>query len=171
MKTNLMSLVLLVAVCVFALSPSASRATPAGANVSIENSPTSQDESVKSERDAIRLVLQQYLDVMDKQDYESLKKAFHPEAKLLSVGKNGLNQLSLDDWWKRISNPPPNAPSLHRKSKVSLIDVTEIAAVARIDVEQPQGSRIGNSSDYLSLLKINNEWKIVNKVLSHKLNI
>lgn len=116
-------------------------------------SPANEDEP------AIRQVIQYYLDVTDKKDGEAIKRAFHPDTKLLSVGKNGLNQMSLEEWWARVSRIPGQ---VQRKSQVTVLEVSGLAAVVKVD--------FGRSKDYLSLLKVNGEWRIVNKTLSTSLN-
>ena len=103
----------------------------------------------------MRKVVQDYLAVTDKKDYEALKRAFHPSAKLMSVSRAGLREMSLEEWWGRVSAIPGQVV---RPSRIPLIDVRGVSAVARVDMEK--------SSDYISLLKINGEWKIVNKTLS-----
>jgi hypothetical protein len=125
-------------------------------SASVEIPPAVEDQS--ADKEAIKRVVQQYLDVTDKKDFDSIKKAFHPDAKLLSVGKIGLNQMTQEEWWQRISRIPGK---VERTSNIVMIDVTGLAAVVKID--------FGRSTDYLSLLKVNDEWKIVNKILSTKL--
>jgi hypothetical protein len=109
----------------------------------------------EGDQDAIRRVVQHYLDVTDKKDEPSIARAFHPDAKLMSPGDTGLRQMTLAEWWARVSRIPAPVP---RKSSIALLDVTDMAAVVRVD--------FGASTDYLSLLKLDGEWKIVNKILS-----
>lgn len=124
----------------------------------IKSAKETADQSVENEREAIRRVIQYYIDVTDKKDAESIKRAFHADTKLMSAGNNGLTQLSLDEWWGRVSRIPGK---IERKSRITVLDVTGLAAVAKVDFER--------STDYMTLLKINGEWKIVNKVLSTSL--
>lgn len=145
-------MVLLAACCCLALTQSLRSSAAVG------SPPVVEDQS--ADKEAIKVVVQQYLDVTDKKDFESIKKAFHPDARLMSVGKNGLNQMTQDEWWQRVSKIPG---TVQRTSRISMIDVTGIAAVVKID--------FGRSADYLSLLKVNDQWKIVNKTLSSKLNV
>ncbi|MEW6737674.1 MAG: nuclear transport factor 2 family protein [Acidobacteriota bacterium] len=119
-----------------------------------------QNITSESDKEAIKKVIQDYLDVTDKKDYDALKRAFHPTGKLLSVNKTGLREMSQEEWWSRVSRIPGN---IKRVSQISLIDIRGLAAVVRVDFEK--------SSDYISLLKINGEWKIVNKTLSTMLNL
>jgi len=111
------------------------------------------------EKTAIEKVVRDYIFVTDKKDQEAIKRAFHPSAKLMSVGKDGLREMSQEEWWGRVSRIP--GKGVERKSKIAMVDVKGLAAVVRVDFDK--------SSDYISLLKINDEWKIVNKMLSTKL--
>jgi hypothetical protein len=115
--------------------------------------------SATNDAEVIKQVIQRYLDVTEKKDEDAIKQAFHPDTKLLSVGRNGLNQMSLEEWWSRVSRIPGQ---VSRKSEVTILEISGLAAVVRID--------FGASKDYVTLLKINGTWKIVNKVLSTSLN-
>lgn len=129
--------------------------------LSVLSSPTGVPRSAPqqgADKDAIQRVLRAYLDVTDKKDEAAIARAFHPSAKLMSAGENGLREMSQSEWWQRVSRIPG---PVNRKSAISLVDVTGLAAVARIDFER--------SSDYLALLKIGGVWKIVNKALSTSL--
>jgi Putative lumazine-binding len=138
-----------------------SRLTPVGGMAESQGKSIKEtaNQTGENETEAIRQVIQHYLDVTDKKDAEGIKKAFHPDTKLLSVGKNGLNQMRLDEWWERISRIPGR---VERTSQVTVLEVSGLAAVVKVD--------FGRSKDYVSLLKINGEWKIVSKVLSTSLN-
>ncbi|HYE73824.1 MAG TPA: nuclear transport factor 2 family protein [Blastocatellia bacterium] len=133
-------------------------------NLTRVTAPTTQPDndvlqSANNDTAAIKLVIQRYLDVTEKKDSEAIKLAFHTDTKLLSVGKNGLNQMTLDEWWGRISRIPGK---VERKSEITILDISGLAAIVKVD--------FGASKDYVSLLKINGEWKIVNKILSTSLN-
>ena len=132
-------------------------ATEAVAAASIKSPTTTPPAS--NDAELIKQIIQRYLDVTDKKDNEAIKQAFHPDTKLLSVGRNGLNQMSLEEWWGRVSRIPGQVT---RKSEVAILEISGLAAVVKID--------FGTSKDFVSLLKINGEWKIVSKVLSTGLN-
>lgn len=134
------------------------RVTNAAVAVAPPNSPASAQTAAKDE-EAIKQVIQRYLDVTDKKDNDAIQQAFHPDTKLLSVGKTGLNQMSLEEWWGRVSRIPGQVA---RKSEVTILEISGLAAIVRID--------FGSSKDFVSLLKINGEWKIVNKILSTRLS-
>jgi hypothetical protein len=119
----------------------------------------SAGQSSSDDAEAIKHVIQRYLNVTDKKEQAAIAQAFHPDTKLLSVGRNGLNQMSLDEWWGRVSRIPGQVT---RKSQVTVLEVSGLAAIVKVD--------FGTSKDFISLLKVGGEWKIVSKILSTSLN-
>ncbi len=109
-----------------------------------------------NEKMEVEKVIKTYLTVTDLKDSTAILKAFHPDAKLMSVNNKGeLKQMSQTEWWQRITkivNP------VVRKSKITVLDISGISAVVKVEFEK--------SNDLITLLKFNNEWKIVNKTLS-----
>ncbi len=113
-------------------------------------------QNMDNEKMEVKKVIKTYLTVTDLKDSTAILKAFHPDAKLMSVNSKGeLKQMSQTEWWQRISkivNP------VVRKSKITVLDISGISAVVKVEFEK--------SNDLITLLKFNNEWKIVNKTLS-----
>ena len=108
---------------------------------------------------AVRDVVNAYLHGLKFNDVESLRRAFWPEARLYFVGRDGhLGQLTQADWYKGF------AASAGKEEQgdlriASLEIVRDIASVKV--VEDYPGSRY---TDYLSLVKFDGAWHIVNKV-------
>lgn len=118
-----------------------------------------QAQSAENEKDEIEKVIKFYLSVTDYKDSTAIEKAFHPKAKLMTVNSLGeLIPLSQTEWWDRVSLI---ADPKVRKSKITILDITGISAVVKVEFE--------TSCDFHSLLKLNDGWKIVNKTLSVKL--
>ncbi len=113
-------------------------------------------QSRDNEKMEVKKVIKSYLTVTDLKDSTAIVKAFHPDVKLMSVNSKGeLKQMSQTEWWQRISkivNP------VVRKSKIKVLDISGISAIVKVEFEK--------SNDLITLLKFNNEWKIVNKTLS-----
>ncbi len=113
-----------------------------------------QDKS-KDEAEILK-VIKLYLSVTDSKDSTAILASFHPDAKLLSVNKNGeLKIMSLNEWWSRVSRIPN--PKI-RKCAITTLDITGVSASIRVEFD--------TSCDHISLLKLNNGWRIVNKTLS-----
>lgn len=112
-----------------------------------------------SEDAAVRRVVETYLHGLKFNDVASLRKAFYPEAKLFFVKKDGtLGQITQEDWYKGF------AASAGKEEQGDLrvvsVDVTGNAASAKVREEYPTSVY----TDYVSLLKLGGEWKIVNKI-------
>jgi protease I len=50
------------------------------------------------------------------------------------------------------------------RKRVTSVDVTGDAAIARIELKRPEGLIV----DYMSLLKVEGRWQIVNKIFSRE---
>ena len=113
------------------------------------------------DRAAIEAVLRTYLRVMDEQSEASIAQSFHPAALLMSVkGSGELNPMTQSAWWERISRP--GVGRVGRTSTIRHIDVVGAAAMARVDVARGGSS----STDFFTLLRLKEGWRIVNKVVS-----
>jgi hypothetical protein len=89
---------------------------------------------------------------------EHHRRAFHPEAKLFFTREGKLAQMTSEEYIAR-SPGKPAADEAQRRRRIESVDVTGDAAVAKVVLEYPQVT----FTDYMSLLKIDGEWKIVNK--------
>ena len=107
---------------------------------------------------AVRAAVQAYFDGMMKGDQTLLKKAFHAESYLIGPGQKDANRIPFASWHTSFKSPIDN-PQDHRNSILS-VDVSGNAAVAKTELDWPRVRYV----DYLSLLKVNGEWKIVNKI-------
>jgi hypothetical protein len=112
-----------------------------------------------AEENAVRQTVQHYLYGLKHNDVGSLKKAFYPEAKLLWIKKdNQLGQLTQEQWHKGFE---ANAGKEEAGDlRIAAVDITGDAASVKV-VEVYDDSIY---TDYLSLLKLGGEWKIVNKI-------
>src|SRR5215475_15141603 len=113
----------------------------------------------QSEDALVRQAVEAYLHGLKFNDVTSLKKAFYPDAKLFFVKKDGtLGQLTQEQWYKGF------AASAGKEEKGDLkitdVDITGNAASVKV-VEVYETSKY---TDYLSLLKFPDGWKIVNKI-------
>jgi hypothetical protein len=112
-----------------------------------------------AEEPAVRETVQHYLYGLKHNDVESLRKAFYADAKLFFVKRdNQLGQLTQEQWYKGF------AASAGQEEKGDLqiadVDITGNAAAVKV-VEVYPNSKY---TDYLSLLKFEGGWKIVNKI-------
>jgi hypothetical protein len=117
----------------------------------VSGQPADADEA------AIRDTIQAYFKGDLDRDVESLKKAFHPTAVLMTVGEGGaLAVLTQPDWHARVRQTPDRE---RPTPQVLQIDRAGNAAMAKTRLTFPHGA----FTDFLSLLKIQGKWTVVNK--------
>ena len=107
----------------------------------------------------INAAVERYVLAMSAADEQGLRAAFHPSASVIGNYQSAIEWLSVDAYVGEVLGaglPPNHSPSW----KISSIDVTDDAAIVK--VEDEFGSM--KFTDYLSLLKIAGEWKIVSKL-------
>ena len=111
-----------------------------------------------SEKDLVRVPLENYTKGHATGDGEYMKKAFHTEGNLVFIREGKFTTRSFADYIAGFTGKPA-ADEAQRKRSIEAIDVSGNAAVAKIILDYPATRFV----DYMSLLKINGEWKIVNK--------
>ena len=116
-------------------------------------------EAENGEEAAVRQAIEHYFRGHATGDGEHFKKVFHPDSKLFWVNDEKLNQRTSADYIAGASGTPP-ADEGSRKRRIVSLDITGNAAVVKIELDYP-GALI---TDYMSLLKIDGTWKIVNKM-------
>ena len=110
------------------------------------------------EEAAVRRTLEHYIRGHATGQGEEFRKAFHPDAKLFAIRDGKYWQLTSEEYIARAAGKPA-ADEAQRKRSIEAIDVTGNAAVAKVVLDYPQVK----FTDYMSLLKIDGEWKIINK--------
>ena len=111
-----------------------------------------------SEKAAVRVPLENYIKGHATGDGEYMKKAFHTEGSLIFIRDGKYATRSFADYIAGFTGKPA-ADEAQRKRSIEAIDVNGNAAVAKIILDYPSARFV----DYMTLLKINGEWKIVNK--------
>ena len=111
-----------------------------------------------AEQAAVRQPLENYIRGHETGQGEFFRKAFHPDAKLFAIRDGKYWQLTSEEYIARAAGKPA-ADEAQRKRTIESVDVTGNAGVAKIVLDYPQVK----FTDYMSLLKIDGEWKIVNK--------
>lgn len=112
----------------------------------------------KAEEAAVRAAVSLYLQSHATGDGQHVSKAFHPELKLMFVRDGQLMQRTAAEYISGFRGQPA-ADEAQRKRWIELVDVTGSAAIAKVVLDYPTAK----FADYFTLLKINGEWKIMNK--------
>ena len=116
-----------------------------------------------TEETAIRAVVQTYLHGLKFNNIEDFKKAFRPDAKLMFVKNNGeFGELTQEQWYAGFAKVAGQEEK--GELKITAVDITGNAASVKVEEYYTADVYI----DYLSLLKIKGEWKIVNKIYTSR---
>ncbi len=111
-----------------------------------------------SEHDVIAKVVQRYIDGAKSGRGDDMKPAFHKDATIFGyVGADlfaGPIQ-QLFDWNEE------NGPATGLQARIAGIDLIDTVATVRLELDDWTGHRF---TDLFTLLKIDGEWKIMNKV-------
>jgi hypothetical protein len=111
------------------------------------------------EKDAVRIPLENYIKGHATGDGEYMRKAFHTEGNLIFIREGNFMTRSFADYIAGFTGKPATDEA-NRKRSIEAIDVSGNAAVAKIILDYPTTRFV----DYMSLLKINGEWRIVTKI-------
>ncbi len=111
-----------------------------------------------SENDVIAKVVQHYIDGAKSGRGNDMKPAFHEDATIF--GYAGADLFAgpiqrLFDWVDE------NDPATRLQARIVSIDVVDSVATVRLELDNWNGSRY---TDMFTLLKVDGEWKIMNKV-------
>ena len=118
-------------------------------------------QDAPSEEAAVRAALEHYLLGHATGDGAHHAMVFHPESKLFWIRGDTLNTRTSADYIAGASGSPAEDED-QRRREITMVDVTGDAAVAKIVLDYPDAL----ITDYMSLLKIDGEWKIVNKTFN-----
>ncbi|HEX8353264.1 MAG TPA: nuclear transport factor 2 family protein [Pyrinomonadaceae bacterium] len=116
-----------------------------------------------SEEAGIREAIQHYFQGHATGQGEHFRKAFHPDAKLFFIRDGKLTQWTSEEYISRASGKPA-ADEAQRKRRIDSIDVSGNAAVVKVTLDYPNVT----FTDYMSMLKVDGQWKIVNKTFYAK---
>jgi hypothetical protein len=117
--------------------------------------------SSSGEQAAVRAAIENYLQGHATGVGEHFSKVFHPESKLFWVRDGQLMQRTSAEYIAGAGGKPA-ADEAQRKRWIETIDITNNAAVVKVVLDYPNVKL----TDYMSMLKINGEWKIVNKTFT-----
>lgn len=111
-----------------------------------------------AEEAAVRQAIEHYFRGHATGDGQHFQKVFHPEAKLFWMREGKFAQRTSAEY---IAGAPgkPAPDEAARKRSIQSIDITGNAAVVKVLLDYPNA----RLTDYMSMLKIDGEWKIVNK--------
>jgi hypothetical protein len=132
----------------------------------LSHSPTLQAQAAPSAAESqVRAVVERYLHGLKFNNVKDFEAAFWPEARLFFVKKDGsIGQLTQQDWYKMFAGA--EGKEEQGTLRILTIDVTDNAASVKVIETYPTSVYV----DYLNLLHIGGEWRIVNKIYTSRPN-
>ncbi|MEM6813056.1 MAG: nuclear transport factor 2 family protein [Bacteroidota bacterium] len=116
----------------------------------------------QSEIESIKSTLNQYIEGTAIGSQDLLRKAFHDDFNLFLIAADKLRVIKGSDYIARIENGKP----YNRIAQIISIDQEHDTAIGKIEVYFPDRKQV--ATDYLLLLKENESWKIVHKIIDLK---
>ena len=114
---------------------------------------------------AIRQTVQYYFDGGKHRDSLTLRKAFHPDARMLFARDGKLAVVPIGEYITRVGSERLERGEVDStERKVVSVDVVGDAAVAKLELKRPNAIL----TDYMSLLKVDGRWLIVNKIFTRE---
>ena len=113
------------------------------------------------EEAAARVPLENYFKAHATGQGDYIRKAFHPEARVMWMREGAYTQISRDEFAARFNGKPADDEA-QRKRTIESLSITGNAAVAKLVLDYPTV----RFTDYMTLLKIDGEWKIVSKAFN-----
>ena len=111
--------------------------------------------------EGIQQAVQHYLDGHATGDPAVMTRAFHESARLQFIRNGQYSMRTLEAYLGGMGGSPAEDEADRRRRVVS-VDYTGDTGVAKLELDYP-GALI---TDYMQLLKIDGEWKIVNKIFT-----
>ncbi len=114
--------------------------------------------------DIKKVVIEAYIEgVYIERNIEAMEKGFHPAFNMIIMNENDIKTLPIKKWIefvKQSLEKNPNPPKRQITYDITEIDVTENCAVAKVEIFIEDKIKY---TDYLSLYKFHEGWRIVSK--------
>lgn len=117
------------------------------------------DAKPASEEANVRATVKEYLHGLKWNDVKSFERTFTPDARLMFINRQGsVGQLTQPDWYRGFATVAGKEEA--GEFEILAIDITGNAASVKVQETYPKSVYV----NYLSMLKVGTEWKIVNKI-------
>lgn len=115
----------------------------------------------------VETTVRTYLDGLYEGNADLLASVFHPTSALVFEQDGALVRTPVADWLSAVrGRPSPKARGIARRDELLHIDQYGPMAIAKVKCSIPPR----NPTDYLSLLKADGRWQIVQKVYAVEQN-
>lgn len=135
------------------------------AGIALSHAPVLRAQATPSGEAQVRAVVERYLHGLKFNNTKDFEAAFWPDARLMFVKKDGsIGQLTQQEWYKMFAGV--EGKEEQGTLKILSVDVTDNAASVKVIETYPKSVYV----DYLNLLHIGGEWRIVNKIYTSRPN-
>ena len=115
-----------------------------------------------SDEQLIKETVQTYFDCMHESSAEKTHAAFHPNAKITGYLEDGLHEMSVVEFAGLVSSQQPSAKE---KGEAARLDIISIDIAGDTAVTRVRDDYLGMTFlDTLSLLRVDGQWSIYNKL-------
>ncbi len=115
-----------------------------------------------SEQAAIETIIQTYFDSMFESSSEKAKAAFHADARITGYLGGDLLNMSVGDFAAFVADQQPSAKAKGEEPK---LDIVSIDIAGEVAIAKVRDDYLGHTFlDLLSFMKIDDDWRIQNKV-------
>ena len=119
------------------------------------------EQSSNQDLAGVEKTVRTYLDGLYEGDTRKLATAFHEVSHLYAMGPDGLSDLPRADWLKMVAErPSPKSRALERADRIVSVDFSG-PETAFVKLECAVPPRF--FTDYLTLLKFKDGWRVVSK--------
>jgi len=131
--------------------------------IGVLNQLPAQASAAAPDNAAVRSVVEGYLRGLKFNDTTRFQAAFWPEALLLFVQRDGsLGRLTQSAWYQMFAGSAGKEEE--GELRIESVDITGNAASVKVVEVYPKSIY----TDYLNLLRIGKEWRIVNKIYTSR---
>ncbi|MEM1056609.1 MAG: nuclear transport factor 2 family protein [Bacteroidota bacterium] len=116
-----------------------------------------------SDLDAVMVPLDLYMQGHATGNGDLMRQAFHPDAELFWMNDGALAQRPSPEF-ADLFNGTPAGDEADRHRRVVTVDISGDVAVAKIELDYPRVF----ITDYMTLIRIGDEWKIINKAFTRE---
>ena len=117
----------------------------------------------QSEEAAVREAIEHYFRGQATGQGEHFRKVFHTDAKLFFIRDGKVTQWTAEEYISRAAGKPADDEA-QRKRIIDSIDISGNAAFVKLTLDYPKAV----FTDYMSMLKVDGRWVIVNKTFYAK---
>jgi hypothetical protein len=122
-----------------------------------------QAQAQESEEAAVREAIEHYFRGHATGQGEHFRKVFHADAKLFFIRDGKVTQWTAEEYISRAAGKPADDEA-QRKRTIDSIDISGTAAFVKLTLDYPKVV----FTDYMSMLKVDGRWVIVNKTFYAK---